>query len=366
MIGVGSRLNNQSRASMLKIDFTEDEISQLHHERYHHPHPKVQKKMEVLYLKSQGLSHQEIRRLCRISKTTLTTYIRQYQEGGVSSLKQLGYEGQSSDLNQHADSLSEYFKKNPPRTVAQAQDAIFRLTGIKRSPTQIRAFLKRLGMGCRKVGFVPGKAAEPDKIDEQEDFRSGELEPRLQEALEGKRAVFFVDAAHFVHRAYLGLVWCFTRAFICSPSGRKRFNVLGAVNAITKEIITVTNETYINAESFCQLLRLIANLSPEIPNTIVLDLARYQKCQLVQGYASELGIELLYLPSYSPQLNLIERLWRFVRQECLYSKYYADFDSFKAAISNCIDNADKENLEQLKSLLSLNFQSFNKVKFLTA
>ncbi len=149
----------------------------------------------------------------------------------------------------------------------------------------------------------------------QEEYKKEKLEPRLFEAKEGKRAVFFVDAAHFVMGAFLGLVWCFERVFIKSPSGRKRFNVLGALNAITHEVITVTNDTYINAESVCQLLHKLAALSLTIPITLVLDNARYQKCKLVQELADSLGIELLYLPSYSPNLNLIERLWKYAHEE---------------------------------------------------
>jgi hypothetical protein len=80
------------------------------------------------------------------------------------------------------------------------------------------------------------------------------LEPRLAEAQTGQRAVFFVDAAHFVFGAFLGYLWCFTRCWIKTPSGRQRLNVLGALNAITYEVITVTNLTYINAESVCHLL----------------------------------------------------------------------------------------------------------------
>ena len=73
--------------------------------------------------------------------------------------------------------------------------------------------------------------------------------------------MFFVDAAHFVFKAYLGFLWCFTRIVVRSPSGRKRFNVLGAFNAITQQLITVTNETYINAESVCLLLQKVADLA---------------------------------------------------------------------------------------------------------
>lgn len=176
---------------------------------------------------------------------------------------------------------------------------------------------------------------------------------------------FFVDAAHFVHGAFLGFLWCFIRLFIPSPSGRKRFNVLAALNAVSKEIITVTNETYINAESVCQLMAEIAKFGLKMPITLVLDNARYQKCALVQKYAAALDIELLYLPSYSPHLNLIERFWKFVRKECLYSKYYQKFPEFKHAIDDCIRNAHLKHKDELGSLLSWNFQSFKDVKIST-
>ncbi len=220
-------------------------------------------------------------------------------------------------------------------------------------------------MSCRKVGFIPGKGADPNKIKEQETFRQQKLEPLLEEAKAGQRAVFFVDAAHFVHRAYLGFIWCFTRIFIPSPSGRKRFNVFGAINAVTKEVITVTNETYINAYSVVELLVELSVLGLDIPITLVLDNARYQKCQFVKDVAGFLGIELLYLPSYSPHLNLIERLWRFVRHECLYSRYYEDFASFRTAIADCLGKANTEHQEKLERLLSWNFQSFKKVQIST-
>ena len=171
-----------------------------------------------------------------------------------------------------------------------------------------------------------------------------------------------MDAAHFVHRAYLGFLWCFSRIFIASPLGWKCFNVLGVVNAITKEVITVTNESYINAESICQMLLKLHALDLDIPITVVLDNARYQKCQLVFGLAKALDIELLYLPSYSPHLNLIERLWKFVRNQCLCSKYYDNFDDFKYAIETCIEQANTSHKASLETLLTLNFQSFRKVQ----
>jgi len=350
---------------MIKIEFTPEDIDALEYERYHHPDPKVQKKMEVLYLKSQKVAHQEICRLCRISKPTLVTYLKQYQDGGLARLKQFGYTGPTSALDAHTTTLAAYFKEHPPRTVAAAQQAIQAQTGIARSPTQIQAFMKRIGMKCLKVGYVPGRAANPDKQAEQETFKTQDLAPRLAEAEAGQRRVLFMDAAHFVLGACLSKVWCFTRLFIASPAGRQRFNVLGAVDAVTKEIFTFTNTTYINAESVCCLLTNIAARYAGELLTIVLDNARYQKCSLVLHHAAALGIELLFLPSYSPHLNLIERLWRYVRKECLYSKYYPKFDGFKQALADCIQNAHTQHQDELETLLSWNFQSFEKVKIST-
>lgn len=177
----------------------------------------------------------------------------------------------------------------------------------------------------------------------------------------GQRAVFFVDAAHFVFAPFLGIVWCFARLFVKAPSGRQRLNVLAAVNAVTHEVFSVKNLTYITAETVCELLSLLAGAPAGIPITIILDNARYQRCALVQTVADTLGIELLYLPTYSPNLNLIERFWKFVKKQCLYSKYYPDSASFQQAIITCIEQAPTKHQEELQRLLTLRFQTFQEV-----
>jgi len=100
---------------MIRIEFTQAAIEELHYQRYYHPHPRVQQKMEALYLKSQGIPHGEICRLCNISKTTLTVYLKQYLEGGIERLQQLNYQGQSSSLNAHAADMTRYFQEHPPK-----------------------------------------------------------------------------------------------------------------------------------------------------------------------------------------------------------------------------------------------------------
>jgi transposase len=180
--------------------------------------------------------------------------------------------------------------------------------------------------------MIPAKA-DPEA---QAAYLTHEIEPRLAEAQAGQRAVFFMDAAHFVLAPFLGFLWSVVRLFIQAPSGRQRFNVLGCLNAITHELVMVTNDTYITAPTVCTLLQQLAALNLKVPITIFLDNARYQKCALVQATAASLNIELCFLPAYSPNLNLIERLWKFVKKQCLYSKYYADFTTFTTAIETCL------------------------------
>jgi transposase len=213
-------------------------------------------------------------------------------------------------------------------------------------------------MKPRKVGQIPAKADVPA----QEACKTEQLAPRLAEAQAGQRVVFFMDAAHFVFAPFLGLGWCFERLFGKAPSGRQRFNVLAALNATTRDICTVRNLTYITSETVCELLRVLAGAHPGVLITIVLDHARYPRCALGQSLAQRLGIELLFLPAYSPNLNLIERFWTFVKKQGLYSKYYAAPRAFQHAIIECIEQAPDKHKEELASVLTLKFQSCKAVR----
>lgn len=142
--------------------------------------------------------------------------------------------------------------------------------------------------------------------------------------------------------------------------------MLGAVDFVTKQLVTVTNTTYITATTVCELLRLLAAQHRGAPITLVLDNARYQKCALVQDLAKQLRIELLYLPAYSPNLNLIERLWKYVKKKCLNGKYYATFAEFQAAILDSLNRINTDYRDDMKTLLTRNFQLFDKRTFLAA
>lgn len=128
----------------------------------------------------------------------------------------------------------------------------------------------------------------------------------------------------------------------------------------------MVNTTYINALTVCELLQTVADQHPNIPITLVMDNARYQRCALVQEKAKALDIDWLFLPSYSPNLNLIERVWKFVKAECLGGKHYENFGQFQQGMNDCVNNLSSKHKQNMDSLITRNFQLLENQTFLPA
>lgn len=228
--------------------------------------------------------------------------------------------------------------------------------------------LKKVGLKWRRGSAIPlpPKKTIAEHVRTQAEFLEQKLEPALAQARNGKAHLFFVDAAHFVMGSYLCCLCCLVRLAIRAGSGRKRYRVLAAWNAVTNSLVRITTEARVNAETMCDLLRTIAALGLQGPVRLVLDNARYQHCALVKDLAKTLRIDLVFLPSYSANLNLIERLWKFTKKKALYGRHDDSFADFKAAIDSCLSKIAPEHREELSTLMTHNFQTFDKASFLAA
>ena len=182
---------------------------------------------------------------------------------------------------------------------------------------------------------------------------------RKKGLLKGLGRVYFVDAAHLLHNAVACQGWIKRqrRVELKTNSGRSRLNVLGAYSPDDHSLISIEDTASCDAEMVCQLLRKLRQAHPKTALLLVLDNARYQRAYRVQAVAQELEITLLFLPPYSPNLNLIERFWRFLRKHVTRNTFYATFKEFRAAVQHILQNLS-DYADELASLMTEQFQRF--------
>jgi transposase len=155
---------------MRKVQIKSGDIPVLAIQRYEHPHPRVQKKMEALYLKGIGIDNHQICKILNVTDNTLLKYFRQYADGGIERLKEVKFYRPQSNLKEFSVTLEQYFLDNPPQSIREASAKIKELTGLERKETQVRKFLKSLKFTFIKVGSVPAKTMTEGKKTSKENF----------------------------------------------------------------------------------------------------------------------------------------------------------------------------------------------------
>ena len=335
------------------LNLSQEEIRLLKYERYTYGDIMIQKRLNSIYLMATTeLNDSQIAQCAGCHRNILPVWRDKYLYQGLSSLYVNHYRQPESILEQYGEIIFAHLDQHPVQSINQAVSVIEELTGIKRSPTQVRHFLLRHDYKWRKMGQIPGKA----NTDEQKQWLENTLEPVIEQARQGKCHLLFCDAAHFVLSAFLCMVWCRIRIFLKTSAGRNRINVLGAVDAISKQVTTYINTTYITSQTIVDFLMQLKLQYVDLPIVVVMDNAKYQHCKLMMDKAISLNIKLLFLPSYSPNLNIIERLWKFTKKKILYAKYYDTPTKFHQAINEFFLKLNQKYQTELESLLSLKFQ----------
>ena len=320
--------------------------------------PRMYRRLMTVRLHDLSVPHRAIAQALNLSDDTVTNYLKLYRESGLPGLMENRSYRPTSSVEPWLEAFRESFGEKLVATASEGAARMEEICGIRLSDAQARRIMVRLGLKFRKTAAVPGGGDQQLQFD----FLNDELLPRLEEARQGQRRVFFVDAAHFVLGAFLGMIWSFTRIFVPSGSGRQRYSVLGAVETRDHDFVSLRTTGSINEGVVCDLLEKICATYPGEEITLVMDNARYQRSRLVVEMAEALGLELLYLPAYSPNLNLIERVWRLVKKNCLRNEYFENFTLFTRALDGFLDSLNGKNRKLLKTLVTENFQTLENPK----
>jgi transposase len=340
----------------VKIQLSTEEIKELQRiQKKDRFHRRRFIKATVLLMLHQGLSMEAIQMSLTLDDNTIGRYVKAFQQKGLKRYMEDGYVPYSGKLTEEQEqSLATHLDENLYIDAKAICDYVAQVFKVKYTISGMRDLLHRLGFVYKQTKAVPSKADEAA----QRAFLEKTLPNLLEEVAAGKAEIYFADGAHPTHNTKTGQGWIRKgQDFeIDCNSGRKRVNINGAIRATKPEHLVYDVAECINAQSTQRLCRKLLQKHPGKTVYLVCDNAGYNRCAWLQAWAFDRRIEFVFLPAYSPNLNLIERLWRYLRKEVIHSIYYDTYAKFRHAVIHFLDNI-KEHKNELRTLLTLNFRT---------
>lgn len=341
---------------MTNFVLTKEQVKELRAAHHAERNRNAAYKINAVILLGTGWKLKEVKEALLLDDETLRSYVKRYQAGGVVALLETHHLGRVSSLDEEQlKKLRNELDTNIYLTTRAIIQFVHQEFKIQYTPSGMRDLLHREGYVFKKPKLVPGNPSR----EAQEDFVH--FYEEFMETKDDDVEVLFIDAVHPEHNTMAAYGWIKkgeTRK-LRTNSGRQRLNLQGAINIETMETTIIESDS-INRESTIQLLNLLErkySYAKEI--IVILDNARYHYSQEVKEFvAKNPRLRLVYLPAYSPELNLIERLWRFFKKNVLYNQYYENLGEFRNASIAFFRTIEKHNNE-LFSLLGGGFEGFN-------
>ena len=331
----------------MKPFLTEEQRKELLSELRLEKNRKFADRIRVILLLNSGESATDISRFLFLNEGTVRNYEKRYKEGGLEKLINDYYIGRSAYLSPEEQQklILELDSKIYPTTKA----IIFYVKkefGVVYTVGGITSLLHQLGFSYKKPKGVPGKA----KTEEQEAF------VKKYNRVKKKGLVYFADSTHPMLNPILSAGWIRKgkEYEVKTNSGRQRVNINGAIEMKTLNVVSRSCKR-VNGSSMCDLLRAIRLKHPKAKKIhLILDNAPYNKSNQVRDLARELKIKILYLPAYSPNLNPIERLWKFMKKEVMANRYFPDLETFQKELMLFLRGIRKHR-QELSTLITDNF-----------
>lgn len=306
-------------------------------------------RIRVILLLDDNKSYKDIATFLFLDEGSIANYRKRYKEGGIEGLILDEYCTKRTKLN-----IFEEFKlanELDDRIFASTKEVVSYINKnykVRFSISGCNNLLHRLGFTFKKAKGVPGKAKKKD----QEDFIE------KYDSLKGKGKIYFGDATHPLHNTILSSGWIRKgqEKEVFTNSGRNRVNIFGAISISELDVVTRSYDT-INQFSVCDFLKALREKNPNGEKLyFILDRGPSNTALSVREFAKELNIEIVFLPAYSPNLNPIERLWKFFKKKVLYNKYYEKFKDFKSVCASFFRGIRKYKPE-LETLITDNFSA---------
>ena len=336
----------------MEFYLTEKERSELKVLHKREKERRVADRIKCILLLDANWSYKDIAEALLLDDSTVRAWSERYRWGGLDALILDDYQGSACKLSYKQEvELKQYLSEH---TYLYAKEIIVYVQeqyGLKYSVSGMHHLLERLGFVYKKPKLEPGKA----DLWKQKVFLKEYFELRKQMGEQDK--LYFTDASHPQHNTLLSYGWILkgTDKIIKSNTGRERLNLNGALE-VQDQSVVIHNEETVNGESMVKLFKELERINPEARVIhVVLDNAKYNRSLVVKEYVLGSRIQLHYLPTYSPNLNLIERLWKFFHKKVLYNMYYESYAKFKERCMGFFSNI-QEHQAELKSLLTENFQ----------
>ena len=315
-------------------------------------------RIKAIYSLGNGQSAEDVMYILMVDEETLRNYVKRYQEGGIDELRKNHYKGSEARLSEaEREELSHHLEKNTYLRVEGIVAYVKEKYDVAYTVSGMTDLLHRLDFTYKKSKLIPAKA---DKK-KQEEFL--EQLKQLRESKGEQDPILYMDGVHPQHNTMLAYGWIKKGKdnIIKSNTGRQRININGALDAETHGVIVREDES-INAISTIDLLKKVEAAYPAADNIyVVCDNATYYRSKLVTEFLENSKVELVFLPPYSPNLNLIERLWKFMKNKILYNQYYEKFNEFKEATLGFFENIEQYESE-LSTLLTNNFRVLDAVQ----
>lgn len=335
-----------------RYHLTQQELDELECEHRHASDKRYADRLKAVYLLGRGWQVSQVAQALMIDRETVRNHYKRYRKGGLMALLRQDAGGSEAALtDQQQQQLVDYLQTHLCLTAKQVAHYVQQTWQVTYSASGITQLLHRLGFVYKKPKLIPGKANAERQHAFVEAYR------KLRETKKPQDRIYFMDATHPHHNPIAGYGWI-KRGHtheIRSNTGRQRLNINGVIDCSDLSAIVRYDDT-INAQSTIRLFQQIEVQNPGAGRIhIICDNARYYHAQQVKDYLATSKIELVFLPPYAPNLNLIERFWKFFKKTVLYGRYYETFSQFKTACDDFFAGLDRHHAS-LRSLLTDQFQ----------